>query len=147
MSEQLETRLPTVVSVTDQSGEARYPSFKVIMAAKKKPVQSWDPSDLDSKATSALSTSRAHGPGRLLHGSTDCHPPFGLRRAVPGRLHRTVPPFSSARYAGPVLRWSVAGVSTRSVPTAWAPVAHRRPTRRVPLSPEGTGIECEPEKA
>lgn len=35
-----------VVSVTDQSGEARYPSFKGIMAAKKKPVQSWDLDDL-----------------------------------------------------------------------------------------------------
>ncbi|MBL3668092.1 electron transfer flavoprotein subunit beta/FixA family protein [Streptomyces sp. M2CJ-2] len=45
-SEQLEASLPAVVSVTDQSGEARYPSFKGIMAAKKKPVQSWDLSDL-----------------------------------------------------------------------------------------------------
>ncbi len=31
-SEQLEASLPAVVSVTDQSGEARYPSFKGIMA-------------------------------------------------------------------------------------------------------------------
>ncbi|MFC8097717.1 electron transfer flavoprotein subunit beta/FixA family protein [Streptomyces sp. NPDC057363] len=46
-TEQLEASLPAVVSVTDQSGEARYPSFKGIMAAKKKPVQSWDLSDLD----------------------------------------------------------------------------------------------------
>ncbi|MBC7273037.1 electron transfer flavoprotein subunit beta/FixA family protein [Streptomyces albogriseolus] len=45
-SEQLEAALPAVVSVTDQSGEPRYPSFKGIMAAKKKPVQSWDLSDL-----------------------------------------------------------------------------------------------------
>ena len=30
--------LPALVSVTDQTGEARYPSFKGIMAAKKKPV-------------------------------------------------------------------------------------------------------------
>ncbi|MGW2178406.1 electron transfer flavoprotein subunit beta/FixA family protein [Streptomyces sp. NPDC001732] len=45
-SELLEASLPAVVSVTDQSGEARYPSFKGIMAAKKKPVQSWDLSDL-----------------------------------------------------------------------------------------------------
>lgn len=45
-SEQLEASLPAVVSVTDQSGEARYPSFKGIMAAKKKPVQSWDLDDL-----------------------------------------------------------------------------------------------------
>ncbi|WP_329587970.1 electron transfer flavoprotein subunit beta/FixA family protein [Streptomyces sp. NBC_01005] len=45
-SERLEASLPAVVSVTDQSGEARYPSFKGIMAAKKKPVQSWDLDDL-----------------------------------------------------------------------------------------------------
>nr|WP_206325990.1 electron transfer flavoprotein subunit beta/FixA family protein [Streptomyces sp. N502] len=49
-SEQLEAALPAVVSVTDQSGEARYPSFKGIMAAKKKPVESWDLSDLDIEA-------------------------------------------------------------------------------------------------
>jgi electron transfer flavoprotein beta subunit len=49
-SEQLEARLPAVVSVTDRSGEARYPSFKGIMAAKKKPLTSWDLSDLDLKA-------------------------------------------------------------------------------------------------
>jgi electron transfer flavoprotein beta subunit len=49
-SEQLEAQLPAVVSVTDQSGEARYPSFKGIMAAKKKPVESWDLSDLDIEA-------------------------------------------------------------------------------------------------
>jgi electron transfer flavoprotein beta subunit len=49
-SEQREAQLPAVVSVTDQSGEARYPSFKGIMAAKKKPVTSWDLSDLDLEA-------------------------------------------------------------------------------------------------
>ncbi|PZH18826.1 electron transfer flavoprotein subunit beta [Streptomyces sp. NTH33] len=49
-SEQLEASLPAVVSVTDQSGEARYPSFKGIMAAKKKPVVSWDLSDLGIEA-------------------------------------------------------------------------------------------------
>ena len=37
---------PLVLSVTDQSGEARYPSFKGIMAAKKKPVETWSLSDL-----------------------------------------------------------------------------------------------------
>ena len=37
-TEQLESRLPAVVSVTDQSGEVRYPNFKGILAAKKKPV-------------------------------------------------------------------------------------------------------------
>ncbi|MFJ4312114.1 electron transfer flavoprotein subunit beta/FixA family protein [Streptomyces anulatus] len=45
-SERLQASLPAVVSVTDQSGEARYPSFKGIMAAKKKPVESLDLDDL-----------------------------------------------------------------------------------------------------
>ncbi|WP_078897316.1 electron transfer flavoprotein subunit beta/FixA family protein [Streptomyces rimosus] len=49
-TEQLEASLPAVVSVTDQSGEARYPSFKGIMAAKKKPVESLDLDDLDIEA-------------------------------------------------------------------------------------------------
>ncbi|MEU9119022.1 electron transfer flavoprotein subunit beta/FixA family protein [Streptomyces sp. NPDC048506] len=49
-SEQLEAALPAVVSVTDQSGEARYPSFKGIMAAKKKPVESLDLDDLEIDA-------------------------------------------------------------------------------------------------
>ncbi|MCI4041347.1 electron transfer flavoprotein subunit beta/FixA family protein [Streptomyces sp. TRM75563] len=49
-SERLEASLPAVVSVTDQSGEARYPSFKGIMAAKKKPVESLDLGDLGLEA-------------------------------------------------------------------------------------------------
>ncbi|GHG46065.1 electron transfer flavoprotein subunit beta [Streptomyces hydrogenans] len=49
-SEQLEASLPAVVSVTDQSGEARYPSFKGIMAAKKKPVEELELDDLDIDA-------------------------------------------------------------------------------------------------
>jgi electron transfer flavoprotein beta subunit len=39
--------LPAVVSVTDQINEPRYPSFKGIMAAKKKPVEQWSLADLD----------------------------------------------------------------------------------------------------
>jgi electron transfer flavoprotein beta subunit len=46
-TEHLEAALPALISVTDQSGEARYPSFKGIMAAKKKPVESLDLDDLD----------------------------------------------------------------------------------------------------
>ncbi|MBO0518226.1 electron transfer flavoprotein subunit beta, partial [Streptomyces beijiangensis] len=46
-TEHLEAALPAAISVTDQSGEARYPSFKGIMAAKKKPVESLDLDDLD----------------------------------------------------------------------------------------------------
>jgi electron transfer flavoprotein beta subunit len=45
-TETIEATLPAVVSVTDQSGEARYPSFKGIMAAKKKPLETWSLSDL-----------------------------------------------------------------------------------------------------
>jgi electron transfer flavoprotein beta subunit len=45
-TETIEGTLPLVLSVTDQSGEARYPSFKGIMAAKKKPLESWSLSDL-----------------------------------------------------------------------------------------------------
>jgi len=41
-----EATLPAVVSVTDMSGEPRYPSFKGIMAAKKKPVETWSLADL-----------------------------------------------------------------------------------------------------
>src|ERR1700678_167319 len=46
-SETVTARLPAVVSVTDRTGEARYPSFKGIMAAKKKPVDTWSAADLD----------------------------------------------------------------------------------------------------
>jgi electron transfer flavoprotein beta subunit len=45
-TETVEATLPVVLSVTDQSGEARYPSFKGIMAAKKKPLDTWSLSDL-----------------------------------------------------------------------------------------------------
>jgi electron transfer flavoprotein beta subunit len=42
----IEAPLPAVVSVTDQINEPRYPTFKGIMAAKKKPVQTWSLADL-----------------------------------------------------------------------------------------------------
>jgi electron transfer flavoprotein beta subunit len=38
-AERLQAHLPAVVSVTDRSGEPRYPSFKGIVAAKKKPLE------------------------------------------------------------------------------------------------------------
>ena len=38
VGEVLEAELPALVSVTDQANEPRYPNFKAIMAAKKKPV-------------------------------------------------------------------------------------------------------------
>jgi electron transfer flavoprotein beta subunit len=51
-SSTIEAELPAIVSVTDQSGEARYPSMRGILAAKKKPVETWTLADLgiDSSA-------------------------------------------------------------------------------------------------
>ncbi len=45
-TETVEASLPVLVSVTDHINEPRYPSFKGIMAAKKKPVQTWSLADL-----------------------------------------------------------------------------------------------------
>jgi electron transfer flavoprotein beta subunit len=50
-SETVEASLPAVVSVTDQINDPRYPSFKGIMAAKKKPVETWSLADLGLDAT------------------------------------------------------------------------------------------------
>ncbi len=45
-SETIEAALPALVSVTDQINDPRYPSFKGIMAAKKKPVSEWSLADI-----------------------------------------------------------------------------------------------------
>ncbi len=44
--QRIEASTPVVVSVTDQTDEARYPNFKGIMAAKKKKVTVWSLEDL-----------------------------------------------------------------------------------------------------
>ena len=46
VSEVLESTLPALVSVTDQANEPRYPNFKGIMAARKKPIEVVDLADL-----------------------------------------------------------------------------------------------------
>jgi electron transfer flavoprotein beta subunit len=46
----VEARLPAVVSVVEKINEPRYPSFKGIMAAKKKPVESLSLADLGMSA-------------------------------------------------------------------------------------------------
>ena len=51
-SETITASLPALVSVTDQINEPRYPSFKGIMAAKKKPVETWSLADLGLDASS-----------------------------------------------------------------------------------------------
>jgi electron transfer flavoprotein beta subunit len=66
----IEGTLPLVLSVTDQSGEARYPSFKGIMAAKKKPVETWSLSDLGVDAGSV-----GAGAAWSVVESTDARPP------------------------------------------------------------------------
>ena len=50
-SETIVASLPALVSVTDQINEPRYPSFKGIMAAKKKPVEEWALADLGLEAS------------------------------------------------------------------------------------------------
>ena len=50
-SQTIEAGLPCLVSVTDQINEPRYPSFKGIMAAKKKPVEQWSLADLGLDAS------------------------------------------------------------------------------------------------
>jgi electron transfer flavoprotein beta subunit len=44
--EEVVAGLPALVSVTDQTGEVRYPSFKAILAGKKKPITTWTLTDL-----------------------------------------------------------------------------------------------------
>ena len=50
-SEKVTAALPAIVSVTDQTGEARYPAFKAIMGAKKKPITTWSLADLGVDAS------------------------------------------------------------------------------------------------
>jgi electron transfer flavoprotein beta subunit len=50
--ETVEGTLPALVSVTDRTGEARYPSFKGIMAAKRKVIETWSLADLGVDASS-----------------------------------------------------------------------------------------------
>jgi electron transfer flavoprotein beta subunit len=45
-TEEVVAPLPALVSVTDQTGEARYPSFKAIMAGKRKKITTWSLGDL-----------------------------------------------------------------------------------------------------
>lgn len=49
-TEELAGTLPALVSVTDRTGEARYPSFKAIVAGRRKPVAVWTLADLDIAA-------------------------------------------------------------------------------------------------
>lgn len=55
--EQTEAALPALVSVTDRTGQARYPTFRTIVAARRKPVRTWSLADL------GIAADRVGGPG------------------------------------------------------------------------------------
>ena len=76
----IEASLPALVSVTDQINEPRYPSFKGIMAAKKKPVETWSLADLGVDAG-------AGRPGRRVDQGVE--PSRSGRRASRGRSSPT----------------------------------------------------------
>lgn len=59
--------LPVVATVTDQVGEPRYASLKGIMAAKRKPLETWSLGDLGLSATDLR--------GGALTRVTDARPP------------------------------------------------------------------------
>ena len=85
--------LPIVLSVTDQSGEARYPSFKGIMAAKKKPLETWSLTDLgldaDEVGLSVAYTQVEDTTGPpAAHGRRDRHRRGRLGRRCAGRVPR-----------------------------------------------------------
>lgn len=69
-STSVEASLPAVVSVTDQTGEARYPSFKGIMAGKKKPVETLTLADLGLEPATVGS-----GAARSVTRSAEVRPP------------------------------------------------------------------------
>jgi electron transfer flavoprotein beta subunit len=63
----IEAPLPVVASVTDQVGEPRYASLKGIMAAKRKPMETWSLADIGVSADDLV--------GGALTRVTDAQPP------------------------------------------------------------------------
>jgi electron transfer flavoprotein beta subunit len=60
-NETLRAPLPAVVSVTDEANKPRYPNFKLIMAARSKPVTTWTLADIGVAADSVgPQASRTH---------------------------------------------------------------------------------------
>ena len=85
--------MPLVLSVTDQSGEARYPSFKGIMAAKKKPLETLSLSDLgvdagDVGLSVAWTAGRGHHRPAAARGRRDRQGRGRHGRQGAGRLPR-----------------------------------------------------------
>jgi electron transfer flavoprotein beta subunit len=70
-TEVLEAPLPAVLSVTDTANRPRFPNFKLIMAARTKPVESWstadvglDPGVVGTAGARTVTTSAAPRPPR-----------------------------------------------------------------------------------
>ncbi|MFQ4147125.1 electron transfer flavoprotein subunit beta/FixA family protein [Arthrobacter sp. LAPM80] len=57
---QISAQLPAVVTVTERTAEARFPNFKGILTAKRKPVTTLSLADLDVAATPARAVVVAH---------------------------------------------------------------------------------------
>ena len=70
----LSAGLPAVVSVVEKINEPRYPSFKGIMAAKKKQVEELSLADLGIDALTVRSGGRGHCRCRL-RGQATAVPP------------------------------------------------------------------------
>ncbi|MFC4555945.1 electron transfer flavoprotein subunit beta/FixA family protein [Georgenia faecalis] len=68
--ETLEAPLPALVSVTDQANEPRYPNFRAIIGAKKKPVTRWTLADLEPYLGADVTVTGAAGAGtRILRSA------------------------------------------------------------------------------
>jgi len=80
---------PVVATVTDQVGEPRYASLKGIMAAKRKPMETWSLSDL------GLSADDLHG--AALTKVTDARPPE--EKAPTKRIENLPAPEAAAKIA------------------------------------------------
>lgn len=57
---QITAQLPAVVTVTERTADARFPNFKGILTAKRKPVSTLTLADLDVAATPAYAVVLAH---------------------------------------------------------------------------------------
>ncbi|UKA60498.1 electron transfer flavoprotein subunit beta/FixA family protein [Arthrobacter sp. FW306-2-2C-D06B] len=51
--------LPAIISVTERSAEARFPNFKGIMTAKRKPLATWSLDDLDIEPADPATSARS----------------------------------------------------------------------------------------
>jgi electron transfer flavoprotein beta subunit len=85
----IEAPLPVVASVTDQVGEPRYASLKGIMAAKRKPLETWSLEDL------GLGADDLHG--AALTRVVEVRPPEG--KAPTERIENVAPDEAATRIA------------------------------------------------